>query len=177
MSASSYLRPTIFQVALGLLLHLAPINAGHAANEPARKAPANAHAEVLEEQAQSLGHHLRCPVCQGMPISESPATMAVDMMQQVRRMLADGMRPDEIDAYFVERYGQWVLLDPPKQGFTLWAWLLPPMVFLAALLLFLRLFKRSGQAPDASAWKKSSSPEAQPTASSLLQNVRDEVEQ
>lgn len=131
--------------------------------------------DALEAQAQTLGHHLRCPVCQGMPISESPATMAVDMMQQVRRMLADGMTQAQIDAYFVERYGQWVLLDPPKRGFTLWAWLLPPMLFVVALLLFWRFF--SGQRTQKKPEKSGQNVPTPAPSSVWLQNVRDEVEQ
>lgn len=80
----------------------------------------------------SLGVRLRCPVCQGMPIGESPAPMAQDMMREVRRLrLEEGQSEEAIAAHFTARYGTWVLLDPPKTGFGLLVWLLPP----AALML------------------------------------------
>jgi cytochrome c-type biogenesis protein CcmH/NrfF len=91
-----------------------------------RRPSADADAAAL-----ALGSKLRCPVCQGMPIAESPATMAVDMMQRVRQMQAAGRNDAEIIEYFTARYGQWVLLDPPRTGFALWVWALPPLLLLA----------------------------------------------
>lgn len=89
-----------------------------------------------------LGQRLRCPVCQGMSIGDSPAPMAQDMMRQVRRFHREGKSEEEIVAYFTERYGAWVMLDPPKEGFALWVWLTPP----AALLLgFVGILWRSRQ--------------------------------
>ena len=67
-----------------------------------------------------------------MPIAESPSPMAQDMMQQVRRMLAEGKSPEDIRQYYVERYGEWVLLRPQPMGLGLLVWLAPPLV--AALL-------------------------------------------
>jgi len=82
----------------------------------------------------SLGARLRCPVCQGMPIGESPAPMAQDMMREVRRLrLQEGQSEEQIAAHFTERYGTWVLLDPPKQGFGLVVWMLPPAVLMLGL--------------------------------------------
>lgn len=85
-----------------------------------------------EQQAQEIGRQLRCPVCQGMPISESPATMAQNMMARVRELLAEGKPPAEVTDYFVQRYGDWVLLKPSTQGFNLWVWILPPVVLVLA---------------------------------------------
>jgi cytochrome c-type biogenesis protein CcmH len=102
---------------------------------------------VLDTRAAELGHKLRCPVCQGMPIAESPATMAVDMMQQVRKMLAAGHSDADIMDYFTSRYGQWVLLEPPHDGFALWVWVLPPLCAAALLALALRLVRRLGASP------------------------------
>jgi cytochrome c-type biogenesis protein CcmH len=92
----------------------------------------------------SLGTRLRCPVCQGMPIGESPAPMAQDMMRQVRRMRSEGQSEQAIAEFFTERYGPWVLLDPPKQGFGLLVWMLPP----AALIMGL------GAALGNAAWRR-----------------------
>lgn len=58
--------------------------------------------------------------------------MAQDMMREVRRMRTEeGQSEEQIAAHFTDRYGTWVLLDPPKSGFGLLVWLLPP----AALML------------------------------------------
>ena len=103
-------------------------------------APTLSHAEssppikVDDPVVMSLGARLRCPVCQGMPIGESPAPMAQDMMREVRRMRTEeGKSEAEIASYFTDRYGAWILLDPPASGFGLLVWMLPPAVLLLAL--------------------------------------------
>ncbi len=83
-----------------------------------------------EDPAYLLGKELRCPVCQGMPIAESPSPMAQDMMKQVRGMLAAGKSPAQVRQYYVERFGEWVLLRPPPHGFNWLVWLGPPAAFL-----------------------------------------------
>ncbi len=80
-----------------------------------------------DDVAFNIGKQLRCPVCQGMPIAESPATMAQDMMRLVREKLAAGQSPEEINQYFINRYGEWVMLKPEARGFNWLVWLLPPL--------------------------------------------------
>ena len=90
---------------------------------------------VNEGEAQAIGSRLRCPVCQGMPISESPSEMAQAMMTRVREMLAEGQSRDQIVTYFTQRYGDWVLLDPRKSGLNWLLWGLPPLVLVVGVLL------------------------------------------
>lgn len=129
----------------------------------------------LEQQAYEIGKFLRCPVCQGMPIAESPATMAQDMMARVKQMLAEGKSREEILAYFEARYGEWALLEPKAEGFNLLVWLAPPLGLVLGLLLLWRFTKRMGAA-------SSSSPAAGDMASlgndddPYLRAVREEVE-
>jgi cytochrome c-type biogenesis protein CcmH len=96
-----------------------------------------------EDRAYIVGKAIRCPVCQGMPIAESPSPMAQDMMQQVRRMLAAGKTPEEVKQYYVERYGEWVLLRPVPQGFGWVVWLAPPAGILClGIVSYLALRRR-----------------------------------
>ncbi len=90
---------------------------------------------AAEARAMALGDELRCPVCQGMPIAESPADMAQSMMGRVRELVAEGKSDAEVKGYFVERYGEWVLLSPVAEGFNLTVWLLPGLAFVVALAL------------------------------------------
>jgi cytochrome c-type biogenesis protein CcmH len=78
-----------------------------------------------ESRIDLLGHQLRCPVCRGVPIAESPAQLATEMMQIVREQVAAGKNDEEIVNYFVERYGEWVLLKPKAEGVNLLIWILP----------------------------------------------------
>ena len=86
-----------------------------------------------EAQAQSIDRMLMCPVCVGVTIDQSQATIAQQMQGVVREMLAGGASRDEILAFFAARYGAKVLAAPPKSGVNLLAWVLPIVAVLAAL--------------------------------------------
>ncbi|MFQ5916122.1 MAG: cytochrome c-type biogenesis protein CcmH [Nitrospinota bacterium] len=82
-------------------------------------------AASLEEQVQQVAAELRCPVCQGLSVADSPAKMAEQMRGLVRERLEAGESPEAVKAYFVERYGEWILLTPKQEGFNLLVWVLP----------------------------------------------------
>ena len=79
----------------------------------------------LEEQTHGLAAELRCPVCQNLSVGDSPSEMANQMREVIREKLKDGESPEQIRAYFVSRYGEWILLAPKREGFNWVAWLLP----------------------------------------------------
>ncbi len=74
--------------------------------------------EMLHSETQRVGGLLRCPVCQGMSVADSPSEMAVNMKAQVRELLARGYTEEQILDYFEKSYGQFVLLSPKSK--TLW---------------------------------------------------------
>ena len=78
-----------------------------------------------EDQVHLLAAELRCPVCQNLSVGDSPSEMANQMRELIREKLQQGESPDQIRAYFVSRYGEWILLAPKRQGFNWVAWLLP----------------------------------------------------
>jgi cytochrome c-type biogenesis protein CcmH len=61
--------------------------------------------------------------------------MAQSMMARVREMSAEGKSRDEIINYFTERYGDWVLLEPRKEGLNWLVWVMPPVFLLLGLLV------------------------------------------
>jgi len=79
-------------------------------------------ADPLEEATQALAAELRCPVCQNLSVADSPSEMATQMRAVIRDRLAAGESPAQLRAYFVSRYGEWILLAPPKHGFNWVAW-------------------------------------------------------
>ena len=87
--------------------------------------------EVLNTRTNQVGGLLRCPVCQGLSVSDSPSEMAVNMKGQVRELLQRGYTEEQILAYFERSYGQFVLLKPKFEGVNRLVWILP----LLALLL------------------------------------------
>jgi cytochrome c-type biogenesis protein CcmH len=97
---------------------------------------------VLEARVHRLGKQLRCAVCQGMSIADSPAQMARAQLDTVRKLVAEGKTDDEVLDYFVQRYDEWVLLKPRGHGFALFVWLGPAVAILGGLV-FVLLFVRS----------------------------------
>jgi cytochrome c-type biogenesis protein CcmH len=86
--------------------------------------------EALVARTEDVAGLLRCPVCQGLSVADSPATMAVNMKAQVREMLASGYDQEQILAYFEHSYGEFVRLQPPLRGVNWLVWL-GPLVALA----------------------------------------------
>src|SRR5690554_2720698 len=70
---------------------------------------------ALERRTRELASQLRCPVCQGLSIQDSPTELAQDMKAVVREQLAQGKSEEEVTAYFVEKYGEWILLQPKAE--------------------------------------------------------------
>ena len=91
-----------------------------------------------EDRAYALGLRIKCPVCQGSAIGDSPSETAQTMMQIVREKVAAGESDAQIEQYFVDRYGDWVLLDPPASGKTLVLWLVPVVFLIGGIVMILR---------------------------------------
>ncbi len=99
----------------------------------------------LERQAQSLNQAIMCPVCPGESIDQSRNPLAIQMRGIVVDKLEQGWNGDQIKDFFVERYGPSVLLAPPREGFSLAVWVIPPAVLLGAgvvLYLVLKTMRR-----------------------------------
>jgi len=104
---------------------------------------------VLEARVAKLTEQLRCLVCQNQSIAESQAELATDLKRQVREMLAAGKSDEEIRSYMVERYGDFVLYDPPMKTQTLLLWLGPLLLVLSALgAFFWQLRLRRNEHPE-----------------------------
>lgn len=109
-------------------------------------APAFAQTE-LDNQVRRIGNELRCPVCGGSAITESPSDFARSMLAEVRAQVEAGKSEREIYDYFSSKYGNTVLLKPPFQGVTLLVWILPILVLLAGAYVLWNYLRRSSQAP------------------------------
>jgi cytochrome c-type biogenesis protein CcmH len=131
---------------------------------------------VKEARVQKLGKALRCAVCQGVSISDSPASMARAQLDTVRELVAEGKTDEEIVAYFVERYGEWVLLEPPKHGFNWLVWLGPLALVVGGFFIISRQVKR-GPEPATTSTPAASSTPATEAEDPYLQAVRRELDQ
>ena len=106
---------------------------------------------VDETRALALHKLLRCLVCQNQSISDSNAELARDLRILVRQRIAAGDSDDETLAYIVDRYGDWVLLDPPVKSSTYVLWFGPVVIFLLALFGVFLFMRRSRIVPVATA--------------------------
>ena len=100
-----------------------------------------ATAPDLDDQTRAVATELRCVVCQNLSVADSPSEMAQQMRAIVREQLQAGKSPDEIKAFFVSKYGEWVLLKPKTTGFSALLWILPYVVLVlgvSAALWFVR---------------------------------------
>jgi cytochrome c-type biogenesis protein CcmH len=122
-----------------------------------------AAAPVNEETVREVASRLRCVVCQNLSVADSPSEMANQMRAIVRERLAAGESPEQVIAYFVEKYGEWILLSPRPRGFNLLVWALP----FAAILLGL-----FGIAVAARRWSRRTAPDG---AAPLDQATRDRI--
>ena len=79
----------------------------------------------LEARTSAVAAQLRCPVCQGLSIQDSPSELSLQMRAIVRQQLEAGKSPEDVKAYFVSKYGEWILLEPKPRGFNLLVYAVP----------------------------------------------------
>lgn len=96
----------------------------------------------LETRVFEIARQLRCPSCVSESVSDSSAPIAQQMREIIQDQLVEGRSETEILAYFQTRYGDWILLDPPKRGIHLVAWLLPVIVGVVAVAVVALLARR-----------------------------------
>ena len=85
----------------------------------------------VEDRVREIASELRCVVCQNLSVADSPSDLAKEMRNVVRDQVQQGKSREEVQAYFVSRYGEYVLLAPPKRGFNLLVWGLPDLAVVA----------------------------------------------
>jgi len=97
---------------------------------------------ILEERAREISKELRCLVCQNQDIDSSNADLAKDLRVLVRERLVAGDTDEQVIAFVVDRYGDFVLLKPPVQSNTLVLWLTPIFLLLAGGTMIFFLMRR-----------------------------------
>jgi cytochrome c-type biogenesis protein CcmH len=102
---------------------------------------------ALEEATARVADLLRCPVCQGLSVGDSPATMAQDMRAQVRELLAAGFDDEQVLAYFEASYGEFVRLRPAFRGVNRVVWLAPMGGLLLGLTVVVLALRRKAASP------------------------------
>ena len=121
-----------------------------AQSDTARPASRTAASDsALEAMTTVLASELRCPVCQGNSIQDSPSELAQQMRDLIRDQLRSGKTPDEVRAYFVEKYGEWILLSPKAEGLNLIVYIVPFVALLVGGFVVWRTVRRWTATPQA----------------------------
>ena len=103
---------------------------------------------VNEERFQNLTNELRCLVCQNQTIAESNATLAVDLKKQVAKQITEGKSDQEILQFMEERYGEFVLYNPPISAENSLLWLGPFIVLVIAVFVLFTALKRQNKSKE-----------------------------
>jgi len=109
---------------------------------------------ILEARTTEVAKGLRCPICQGLSIQDSPSEISQQMRALVKEQLRAGKSPDDVRAYFVSKYSEWILLAPEAKGFNLVAYFAPALLFLGGLgtiALVVRRWTAAGESAGESA--------------------------
>ena len=125
---------------------------------------------VLEERARVLSQNIRCLVCQNESIDSSNADLAKELRVLVRERLVAGDSDEEVRAFMVARYGDFVLLKPPVKPETYLLWFGPAAILLLGTLGVGVYLRR--RAPAQVGNRGKASPEAAPAPLSAAEQAR-----
>ena len=103
--------------------------------------PALAADDVYSERTMEVSRELRCPICEGQSVADSQSQLALDMRNTIEQQVQAGYTNEEIKDYFVARFGEEVLVEPPKSGINLTLWWIPVVALVlgaVVIVLYLR---------------------------------------
>jgi cytochrome c-type biogenesis protein CcmH len=113
--------------------------------EPAGERLAGGELLVRAREVASL---LRCPVCQGLSVADSPVPAAQAMQRKVQALLAAGYSEEQVLAFFETSYGEFIRLSPKPEGFNLVVWVLPVLAILVGVGLVARRVRSAPAAAE-----------------------------
>ena len=130
------MRRRLTDMLLAALLALGGIGTAHAVD------PTQLPNPRLQARYLALTHDFRCMQCQNESLADSPVELAADMRAEVRDMLLAGKSDDQIRAFMVARYGDFILFRPRFNARTAWVWLAPGVLLLVGALACLRILRQ-----------------------------------
>jgi cytochrome c-type biogenesis protein CcmH len=104
---------------------------------------------TVDERTHQIAAGLRCPVCLNLSVADSPSRLAGEMRDEIASRVRSGQTDEQIRAFFVDRYGEWVLLEPTRSGLNLLPWALPVTAVAAGLAVWFSLVRRRPQREEA----------------------------
>ena len=102
---------------------------------------------ILLERYQHLTRELRCMTCQNETIADSNAPLAADLRRELRGLIADGKTDDEVRKFLTDRYGDFVLYNPPLVARTWLLWTAPALALFGGLAIAIVVIRRRARLP------------------------------
>lgn len=136
---------------------------------------AQAQDNVSDDEVNEVSSGLYCPVCESTPLDVCPTQACRDWRELIRDQLASGMTKEEIHDYFALQYGDQVLAEPPRRGFSLVVWLLPLLAVPAGAILFGRYIRAIRREAPVSAPDKTGTPEESTDLGTFIEQVEAEL--
>jgi cytochrome c-type biogenesis protein CcmH/NrfF len=134
---------------LGCAMLAVPAPAQQAAASPPTVTATQTVADsVLEARTAALASQLRCPVCQGLSIQDSPSELSQQMRAVVKDQLREGKTPEQVKAYFISKYGEWILLEPKAHGFNVLVYAMPVLLVALGLGMIVLAVRKWTRPPD-----------------------------
>ena len=128
---------------------------------------------VTDDQVNAVAKRLNCPVCENVPLDVCETQACVQWRDLIRQKLAAGERPEQVIAYFRETYGDRVLQEPPRSGFTALIWILPFVGLIAGVAILVVVLRRMTAQPATA----ETATEPLPSADEYRQRLERELEQ
>jgi cytochrome c-type biogenesis protein CcmH len=105
----------------------------------------------VDDRVHEIGAGLRCPVCLNLSVADSPSALAGEMRAEIEMLLRSGRSPEQVRAFFVDRYGEWILLAPTRRGLNLLPWAIPIVGLLVGAAVWVGLVRPRTRRDDAAA--------------------------
>ena len=105
---------------------------------------ARPHEATADERIDQITTELRCPVCQGLSVTDSSSETARQMRDLVAQRVREGKTNAEIEAEFRASYGDWIFLSPPLASWSGLIWLVPIVAVAAGLVLMTGRLRGAG---------------------------------
>jgi cytochrome c-type biogenesis protein CcmH len=102
---------------------------------------------VTDDQVNAIAKRLNCPVCENVPLDVCETQACVQWRDLIRQKLAAGEKPEQIINYFQATYGDRVLQEPPRGGFTVLVWILPFVGLVAGVAILVVVLRRMTAQP------------------------------
>lgn len=103
---------------------------------------------VVEQRLIVIAEELRCLVCQNESLAGSRAELAMDLRREVRTLIKSGKSDAEIKKFLVDRYGDFILYNPPVKPTTWLLWFGPLALLLLAIGVLLTVVRRNQRQTD-----------------------------